>query len=272
MHSSIDSDPAISQAWAALRALLQSKLSFYDIKEVVGLAGLDLSTLANLVQKPGGGASKGQLMTAIDSSFSRLPHSDKKRFVSYVAEELVERSPDCRERLENYLARFGWGLVESSVIPLTIVDPSDLPEISEEPRHDLIKAAERLRDGDLSGAVSAACGAVDTATATVYRWYGLGDPGKASFQERCKRSFEALGIEQSVGEQLRGIGWTSERIKLIQKNLSGSLTQGAYLLQSLRANMGDVHGTKLVLKPLVLSCIKWAELIVRTLESKRNNA
>ncbi len=258
----------INRAWNAIRVLLQQECSFYTIKDVVGLAGLNLSDLSHLEQKAGGGASKGQLMTAIDRSFSRLPAADKKKFLSYVAEGLLERSPDSEEALEGYLARFGWGLAGTSVVPLNIIDASDLEEISDESKHDLIKAAQRLRDGDLSGAVSAACGAVDTCTTVVYEDYDLGNPGEASFQERCKKSLDALGVISSLESQLCDIGWNQDRIKPLQNNLQGSLNQGAYVMQSLRSNMGDVHGTKPFLKTLVLDCIKWAELMVRTLEGK----
>ena len=63
------STPEVSRVWGSIRTLLQSTFSFYDIKEVVGLAGINLSELSHLEQKQGGGASKGQLMTAIDKSF-----------------------------------------------------------------------------------------------------------------------------------------------------------------------------------------------------------
>jgi hypothetical protein len=35
----------------------------------------------------------------------------------------------------------------------------------------------------------------------------------------------------------------------------------------LRSNMGDVHGTKPVLKALVFDCLKWAELMLRALKN-----
>jgi len=50
--------------------------------------------------------------------------------------------------------------------------------------------------------------------------------------------------------------------------LLGSLNQAAYVMQTLRSKMGDVHGTKPVLEPLVFDSLKWASLIVRLL---RNN-
>jgi hypothetical protein len=62
---------SLLQAWPAIRASLQAS-NFYDIKEIVGLAGVDLTALAHLVQKPEMGATKGQLMTAIDDAFGNL--------------------------------------------------------------------------------------------------------------------------------------------------------------------------------------------------------
>jgi hypothetical protein len=39
-------------------------------------------------------------------------------------------------------------------------------------------------------------------------------------------------------------------------------------MQTLRAQMGDVHGSKPILKPLVFDVVKWAELFVRTLTAR----
>jgi hypothetical protein len=188
-------------------------------------------------------------------------------FLSYVAEALLMRTSGVREDLEGYLARFGWGLAGTNVVPLTIIDSSELAEISDAPRRDLIKAAIRLRDGDLSGAISAACGAVDACTASIYQRHSLGDPGSASFQEKCSRALKAKGFADALESELRNIGWDEKHVGVLRQNFVGSLNQGAYVLQSLRANMGDVHGSKPILKPLVLDCIRWAELLVRTLET-----
>jgi hypothetical protein len=234
----MNENPEINLAWNVIRSLLQNEFSFYDIKEIVGLSGLDLSNLAHLVQKAGGGASKGQLMTEIDKCFFRLPISEKNIFISYVIEELLNRRPNFKEKLEKYLTRyltrFGWGLVGTSLIPLSIFDPLELEQVSKKPRHELIKAAERLRNGDLSGAVTAACGAVEICTEAVYEKYRLGNPREASFQERCKRALDAIRIAYVLEEQLQNMGWKQEQIKLLVNNFQGSLNQGAYVMQSLR--------------------------------------
>lgn len=184
----------IDQAWNALRATLQKDFTFYDIKEIVGLAGFDLAFISHLEQRPGGGASKGQLMSRIDLGLRDLDDEYFERFIAIVAEEILKRRPDSRGSLDDNLSRLGLSLSENSVVPIKIFDASILPELPSESQLDLTKAAQRLRDGDLSGAISSACGALDAATVVIYSSAGLGDPTRASFQERCKRSLEAKGV------------------------------------------------------------------------------
>lgn len=119
-----------------------------------------------------------------------------------------------------------------------------------------------------SKAISAACGAVDSATSLVYQQAQLGDPAGASFQERCKRASLAKGVIPSMEQELRSLGWAESEIVPFKKNFEGALTQGAYVMQMLRSKMGDVHGTKPIIKPLVFDSLKWAELLVRSLSEK----
>ena len=259
-----------SQAWNPLRSALQN-YSFYEIKEIVGLAGLDLTlpAIANLEQKAGGGASKGQLMTGIDRTLSYLDDERKRKFIEIVAEKVIPRlSPNMREELDLHLRRLGLGIAGNTVVPLEIFDVSELAELPAESRGDIIKAAQRLRDGDLSGALSAACGAVDAMTSAVYESSRLGDSGRASFQEKCKRALEAKGVFEKLEQELRSLGWEDSDITKFKSNYEGSLNQAAYVMQTLRSRMGDVHGTKPVIKPLVFDSLKWAELIVRALQAE----
>lgn len=258
---------SLLQAWPAIRASLQAS-SFYDIKEIAGLAGLDLTALAHLVQKPEKGATKGQLMTAIDGAFGDMAPTEQSRFLTIVGEEILRRKPETEQQLSENLSRLGWAFAGEALVPIEVFDPEDLAELPEEARQDLLKAAQRFRDGDLSGAISAACGAVDSATSVVYEQAQLGDPGGASFQERCKRASSAKGVIPALEEQLRALGWPDAEIVPFKKNFEGALTQGAYVMQTLRSKMGDVHGTKPIVKPLVFDSLKWAELLVRSLSER----
>ena len=257
-----------SQAWNPLRSALENDFSFNQIKQIVGLVGLDLTGISHLEQKAGGGASKGQLMTGIDRIIRDVDDERKQKFIEIVAEEVIPRlSTEIREELESHLGKWGLGIAGHAVVPLKIFDPSELAELPLSSRDDMVKAAQRFRDGDLSGAVSAACGAVDAATSAVYRSSDLGDPGRASFQEKCKQALRAKGVFEKLEQDLRCLGWKDSDIPGFKKNFEGALNQAAYVMQTLRSRMGDVHGTKPILKPLVFDSLKWAELIVRALRA-----
>jgi hypothetical protein len=157
-------DLNVNSAWSAVSAVLKNTFSFYDIKEIVGLAGFDSTRISHLVQRSGSSVSKGQLITEIEQRLSDFSISDKRHFLNIVVEEMLVRNNGIKEQLEKYLSRLGWQVIDSSVIPIEILDLKELEELDEACRRDLIKAAMRFRDGDLSGALSSACGAVDSIT------------------------------------------------------------------------------------------------------------
>jgi len=254
----------VLRAWPAVRACLQ-RFSFYDIKELAGLAGFDVTATARLVQKSQGGSTKGELISAVDEQVASMGTATRHRFLTILIEEILRRRPEDHDQLSEYLSRLGWSFVNNILVPLELFDVEILTDTPEEAHHDLLKAAQRLRDGDLGGAISAACGAVDTATSKVYEQLGLGDPTDASFQERCKKAAAAKGVLTELDRQLAGVGWTPADILPFKKNLEGALNQGAYVMQTLRSHMGDVHGTKPILRSLVFDCIRWAELLVGSL-------
>jgi hypothetical protein len=112
-----------------------------------------------------------------------MDESWQHQFIRIIAEEMLRRRPQVESDLRDVLERLGWTLYEGHMVELAILDISDLPELPADSRGDLVKAATRLRDGDLSGAISSACAAVDTVTSRIYQEEGLGDPGDASFQD-----------------------------------------------------------------------------------------
>ena len=258
-------DSNVNSAWGAVRAVLKNTFTFYVIKDIVGLAGFDPTKISRLEQRSGSSVSKGQLITAIDQHLSDFSASDRRHFLNIVVEEMLARNNSIEEQLEKYLSGLGWQVIDNSVIPIDILDRKELEELDESCKKDLIKSAMRFRDGDLSGALSSACGAVDSITNKIYNEKNLGDAEKASFQERCKVALNAVGIFKNVKNDLKDINWVESRISLFNKNFEGALNQAAYVMQSLRANMSDVHGTKPVLKPLVFDSIKWAQIIIRLL-------
>jgi hypothetical protein len=255
----------IMPTWGVIRSVLYDHFSFGAIKGLIGLTGLDMTRLFHLEQRAKGGASKSQLLSGIDAQVGEMTEAELQRFLRTTVEEILRRQPQLEEQLQSYLERLGWRVYEGNLVHLEVLDVLDLPELPEASRSDLVKAATRLRDGDLSGAISAACGAVDTVTAEVYCDESLGNPGNASFQERVVRSLQAKRAFELLESDLAELGWDPNRIKMFRDNLRGALNQSAYVLQTLRSEMGDVHGTKSTLVPVVFDALKWATLLVRAL-------
>lgn len=280
------SNQDINSAWAAVTPIL-GKFDFYDIKNIVGLTGFDIETLNALgidynkeKNKP-----EMQLISEIGGYFFNFPDEKKKQFLNIIIEEILSgrfklhssylnEEDDIEERLHYYLNRLGWQLIDNKVLSKEILDSSDLEELDTSAREDLIKAATRFRDGDLSGAITAACAAVDSVTTRIYQDNALGDAKDArSFQEKCSKSFTAIGIFDAIEFQLNESQWKESDIVQFKDNLKKSLQQAAYVMQTLRSNMADVHGTKPVIniplaKALAFDSIKWSQILVRLLSEK----
>ena len=256
----------LNQAWSAFRAVLRDAFTFYDIKEISGLAGVDVTRLARLEQRAVGGASKGQLITALDGEIGTLDFKNKSHVLNCIAEEIIARRPEQSENLKGYLGRLGWQLMDCRLIPIEYFDVSELADVPEAARNDFKKAAVRLRDGDLSGALASACAAVDSATNSVYVELKLGSPSDDGFQARFSNALNAKGTISVVTKELMDLGWEEVDAVRLSKNVQGALNQGAYVMQTLRSRMSDVHGSKRVMKSLVFDSLKWAALIVRMLK------
>jgi hypothetical protein len=77
-----------------------------------------------------------------------------------------------------------------------------------------------------------------------------------------------LNIQSKLDGELDTLGWDKAKIALLKNNLIGSLNQAAYVMQTLRSHMGDVHGTKPVLVALVYDSLKWSALLLRFLSKQ----
>jgi len=246
---------------------LSKHLSFSTIKDVVAVAGLDVTSLAHLTQHGKRPAAKGALMDGIDGLYGQLAPERKELFIRTVAEEGVRRSPTMEADLDTSLRRLGWQFLEGRLLPVEILDRIDVDAVPEAARHDLAKAAARFRDGDLTGALSAACSAVDSACANVYNSKQLGDRAKAeSFQEKVSRSLQAQGALDTLEDSLRTLDWMPEEALQLRRNLQQSLNQAAYVMQSLRSRMSDAHGSRPALEAVVFDSVRWATIITSFLK------
>ena len=256
----------IEDIWGPVRSLLRESCTSYRLMQIVSRSGVDITRLTGL---PLGAstAEKNALISGVDEIYDELDASGRQRFLTVVTEELLQEKPELAGTLETYLQRVGWKVHDGQVLPVDVFDITELPLLPETAHADLVKAATRVRDGDLTGAITAACGAVDSATFEAYAKYGLGDAAADSFQQRVVKSLDASGALNSLEAELLKLRWDQKDAQKVAKNVRGALNQGAYVLQKLRSDMGDVHGSHPTIEAVVYDAVKWAALSVRLLRN-----
>ena len=108
----------ICNVWSSIRSLIRD-LTFYQIKDLAGLVGLPVYKIGHLQQAPGG-ASKGQLMDALDDLYKEFDEEDQNRIVTSTIAELIRVTPSSQPQIEDILARFGWGISDGQIHPLSL--------------------------------------------------------------------------------------------------------------------------------------------------------
>jgi hypothetical protein len=108
--------------WSRLRGLFSDELTFSEIKNVAGTAGVPISRLAHLVQTSSlrnRGATKDQLMSGVDALAEELSANEQQNFVSDFINEAVRRKPALRGPIDEILKRVGWKVDEGPNLSIT---------------------------------------------------------------------------------------------------------------------------------------------------------
>jgi hypothetical protein len=204
-------------------------------------------------------------VAAAQRTYEQLGAAEQQRvvlnMVLFLRNDLQRRqNAESLRQLEEILLNLGWRVIDDSLVQVTLVDPGELARVSQAARAELLRAAARVPH-DPSGAITAACGAVDALTRGAYAAYNLGNHGDASFQEAVTRSLEAKGVWTNLAAELTAVGWEQNRVQQFVHNARGSINHAAFVMQTLRAHMGDAHGARATLDEMVFTSIKTAVVI-----------
>jgi hypothetical protein len=251
----------LGDAWGSIRGIIRESLSFAQIKDLVGEAGLPVRRLAHLQQKFKGGASKGQLMDGIDGLLNNLDEEANDRFVAACVEGLLKRNEALLEELRTTLGRVGWGVTCEGVYPLRLQIELETSTLNARMQEGIAKTLRRYRDGDFDGALTSICGLVDDITQKVYSQKPLGNHRLDSYQERVSKAFRAL--ENEYKAPLSSLKDTE--INKIWNNQFGAVNQAAYVLGAFRREYSDAHGVKNAAPELVQRAIDCAVFIIRSI-------
>lgn len=251
----------VGDAWGSVRGVVREHLSFAEIKDLVGEAGLPIYKLAHLQQKGSRYTSKGQLMDGIDGLLNDLDEDARDRFVAACVECLMKRNSNLIEDLHTTLGRVGWGVTSGGIYPLRLQIELETFTLDERMQEGIAKTLRRYRDGDFDGAVTSICGLVDAITESVYSKKSLGNHRAASYHERVSKAFRALEIEfkaplNSLAEEDKNKIWN---------NYHGAVNQAAYVLGAFRREYSDAHGVQSATPQLIQQAIDCSVFIVRSI-------
>jgi hypothetical protein len=207
-------------------------------------------------------------MPAIDRLFGEMPTDKQETALRILAERLVTSSPELASNVQEILGSHGYQFIEGAFIPVGMLDARESQFLPTSSASEIARATARLLTEDYSGAITAACGAVDLLTQEVYKKHNLGDPGKVAFQAKVNTCLKQLSVFEHMHKDFVGLGVSEADALSLVDHMRQATNQAAHALQILRRAMGDTHGSKPALRATAYDSIKWASAICGLLESR----
>jgi hypothetical protein len=153
-------------------------------------------------------------------------------------------------------------------VPTAQIDQREARYLPPSSASELAKAMKRLVDGDETGAITSACGAVDSLMQELYTTHGLGDPAQVAFAAKVNTAAQRLGIFEQMKNEFIALGIAETDAESIVNEMGKGTNHAAQMLQTLRRTMGDVHGSKPAFRRAAYDAIKWASAICGLFESR----
>jgi len=257
----------IIRLYGALRSKL-NLLSVQYIRNTVAAAGFDVSQITAHSEARSGLGSRAEVMPIVDRLFGEMNNTAKSTALRLLAENLISDSPELQESVQSILGQHGFQFINGVFIPVGMLDAREAGFLPPTSASELARATARLVDGDESGAITAACGAVDLVTQNIYQRDNLGDPGTTSFQAKVNTALDRLNVFDDMKEKYIELGMSEADAISITDNIKSATNNAAQALQVLRRTMGDVHGSRPALRQTAYDAIKWASAICGLFEGR----
>ena len=251
--------------YAVLRSELDS-LSVQKIRNTVAAAGFDVSQITAKSEARSGLGSRAEVMPAVDRLFGQMSESAQETALRILAERLMEHNPDLQTSTQDILGRHGYQFIDGNFIPVHELDAREAGFVPKSAANELGRAMSRLIDGDYTGAITSACGAVELVTQAIYENHGLGNPGHASFQTKVNTALKRLGVFEGMTEEFVSIGMKPQDVTAVVDQMKKACNHAAHALQVLRRAMGDTHGSKPALRQTAYDAVKWSSAICGLLQ------
>jgi len=244
----------ITRIGNVILAELTEQLSIPRIRQAVGRAGFDTARIPAADRR-------SVVVPAVQQLFGELPFKQKLIALPILAEQ-VSGDP-----IKELLRRHGYQYVNGEFVPVAMLDEREIQYLPASSAELISQAFSRLLDGDENGAITSACGAVDTSTNAIYEKYGFGKPPN-SFQAKVNTVMLRLRIYEEMEQDLVQLDIQPDAAKEIATELNEATKHAANALQVIRRSLGDVHGKRPSYTRLTYDAIKWASAVCGLLEGK----
>jgi hypothetical protein len=227
---------------------------------IAAKAGMDVS-------KVPGVQNNALVNPAIACAFGRLDLESKLRALPILANEIAATSAEERKDLTRLLHQHGYEYINGTFVPVGLIDEREARFMPPTAAEQISSAFSRLVDGDESGAITSACGAVDSVTTSLYEKHNLGNPG-ASFQTKVNTVLDRLNVIGKLEQELGQLNIQTTDAHRIAQEVHEATKHATEALQVIRRTMGDVHGNKPTYTRIVYDSIKWASAICGLFEGE----
>jgi hypothetical protein len=202
-------------------------------------------------------------LAGVDTAFNQLEPEARLAALRILASRFAES-----ERVRSLFAQHGYEYVDGTFVPTAFLDRREAQYLPPSSASELAKAMKRLVKGDESGAITKACGAVDTLMQQLYTAHGLGDHAKVPFAAKVNTAAQRLRIFENMRDELTSAGMKDADADAVMSNIEKATNHAAQMLQTLRRTMGDVHGSKPALRRTAYDAIKWSSAICGLFEGR----
>jgi len=234
------------------------KKSIPSIRSTVAAAGIDASRIPSKSEERGGSGSRAEIVPVIQRLFGALSLEQQTTALPILAQRTL---PDS----EQLMGQHGFEFRDGAFVPVGLLDDREAPYLPRRSRMEISSAFDRLVRGDESGAITKACGAVESLVRALYEKNGWNDMPD-SFQAKVNTVMKRLRVFEKMRTELSQIEMRTDDIARIVEEMQKTTNHAAQALQVIRRAMGDVHGTKPALTRTAYDSIKWASAICGLLE------
>src|SRR5436309_2297152 len=164
---------------SAILSEVTRNLSIPSIREAAAAAGIDAARIPATSEAQGGMGSRAEVTPALHRLFGELSAERKERALPILADRVMARGEEARTRLTKLLEQHGYQFHRGLLSKVGVLDEREARHLPQTATSEPAKAIGRVAEGDESdesGAITAACGAVDATTTALYEKHNRRDP------------------------------------------------------------------------------------------------